>query len=118
MVRKVTPKRSASTSAVTPVRRPRRYSARANSRSVRRMAGQTDIALTDAPILTRQPARKLAETGRGAPSADADVAHGPAANRPGGGFGLVYPHVGQLPPALAPGQPVGARLDALRRPGG
>ncbi len=35
MVRTVTPKRSASTSAVTPVRRPRRYSAIAKSRSVR-----------------------------------------------------------------------------------
>src|SRR5262245_11952173 len=45
MVRTVTLKRSASASAVTPVRRPRRYSARAKRRSVRRI-GMTDIKLS------------------------------------------------------------------------
>src|SRR5262245_23675412 len=44
MVRTVTSKRSARVSAVTPVRRPRRYSARANRRSVRRI--KPDIQLT------------------------------------------------------------------------
>src|SRR5882724_9339027 len=46
MVRTVTPKRSASASAVTPVRRPRRYSARAKSRSVLCIPINPDIPLT------------------------------------------------------------------------
>ena len=46
MVRTVTPKRSASASAVTPVRRPRRYSARAKRRSVRCIDENPDIPLT------------------------------------------------------------------------
>src|SRR3954471_22324393 len=46
MVRTVTPKRSAKASAVTPVRRPRRYSARAKSRSVLCISTNPDIPLT------------------------------------------------------------------------
>src|SRR5215207_7916788 len=46
MVRTVTPKRSASASAVTPVRRPLKYSARAKSRSVLCMGVNPDIPLT------------------------------------------------------------------------
>src|ERR1041384_8501827 len=49
MVRMVTPKRSASASAVTPVRRPRRYSASAKSRSVLCIWVTPDIPLT-APL--------------------------------------------------------------------
>src|ERR1041384_5743245 len=47
MVRTVTPKRSAKVSAVTPVRRPRRYSAKAKRRSVLCIATNPDILLTD-----------------------------------------------------------------------
>src|SRR5258708_10658775 len=43
MVRMVAPKRSARVSAVTPVRRPRRYSARANRRWVRCMTWEGNL---------------------------------------------------------------------------
>src|SRR5262245_10310024 len=47
MVRTVTPKRSASPSAVTPVLRPRRYSAMANKRDWRRTLNKPDTRLTE-----------------------------------------------------------------------